>query len=522
MTKTSLQLHLNDTKVLKGGALLFAIFYSLSEYLWGIIVPDSFFWISSAQSWTNDPLDFLSLWLMNAWHQLTGYTLLSNRLLAFIATTSTILSAFLLIPKRKRNDSIYYFCGAFIILGPAMQKCCTPDSFSSLFLMVLMTVTLSLDFKRPQYIGIIIISVLTSVLIAIRFPNVTCMPLVMAWLLFQRRSWKMAIINILLYTTFSFFFYKLLIYFFFNTWNVVDLITNAIQNVSHESNGNHSLTNMLKGYIISTLLTISTVSVLVVTYYNTHFMRNKKYLSHIIVFIIGGGVFLCSYSDYLFHHCLKLPWHSFYLSIAGYVAALLLYLAFINKKMRTKLIFLTGMLFVPSAGSDTIFFKSLIIACSLLPVCFSLLPITPFKKYCLHLLVVAALAAFATSNYQILYNTVSAKSGPLRYIHLEPEQLRNYQEADHSVLPYFIKDNTVFYGTETHYLYFSTNTKKLYDTHFWMNRNDTMAIHRAINAIKDNAHSVLIDISLSDTTIFTNNGLTLKAKEPSFNVYAQY
>lgn len=117
----------------------------------------------------------LALLGMKAWFSAFGFTLLSQRILTWGMNLLTLfIPYFGLLKGSERSKYIYYLCGAFIIFGPGIAKCCTPDTFTSVLLAIaIVSFVKMLGNKR-----FLSLSVSTALLIAARFPNVVAVPLI--------------------------------------------------------------------------------------------------------------------------------------------------------------------------------------------------------------------------------------------------------------------------------------------------------------------------------------------------------
>lgn len=140
----------------------------------------------------------LFLLCMKAWFSAFGFTLLSQRLLTWGMNLLTLLIPnFGLLKGSERSKYVYYLCGALIIMGPGIAKCCTPDNFTSVLLaIIIVSFIRMLDNKR--FLWFLSLSVSTALLIAARFPNVVAVPLIAMFMLFLGEKnritrWKYAL-----------------------------------------------------------------------------------------------------------------------------------------------------------------------------------------------------------------------------------------------------------------------------------------------------------------------------------------
>lgn len=499
-----------------------AIFISLSNYLWGIWMPDNFYWIELSSRWQDSGMCLLSLWSMHEWHLLFGQTLFANRILAWVLNILVVFVLYFgILNKEKRKKGAYYLCGALVIMGPGISKCCTPDCFTSVLAAILLLLSLRLNAAKQQWNYIILLGILTGLCITARFPNILFIPVIMLYLLlsydFHNLKWAKAIS----YTLLSLVSYWIFLYLFTNDVHCLNTIFNSVSESSSESNGRHSLIGLLLRYGKSVLLSLVAIIVMAGAWQLTVKLKLKN---NIVKFLLSTAIISCVLSEIMDH--IGMGYHSWSVCLVSLDAVLLSYYGYREwqKKNYRRLFFfafLVMMAFVPSAGSDTGFQKSMMIACGLAPVVMVYSKEYIKKRICLKVFFVSSIivSVFVFSE-EFKYVNTRAENKFLNGIWLANWQIRNYDDLVKLTDPYFKKDKTIFYGfNHGHYLYCYYDTKVLYDVPFWMEKNDTISIGKAIDALNKRTDNVLIDLTKSDEHYFTDKGLKCVAQEASFNVY---
>ncbi len=500
--------------------LSIALLYSIYEYSWGIYFPDNYYWIHISNNWENSPMTMLSLWSMDEWHSLFGRTLLAHRALAWIINTLIVLlTYFIFISKKQRNTYWYFLCGSFVIMGPGIAKTCTPDCHSSLLILILLWCSLnyvSLKFNKQWLIAM---GFLTALVIAARFPNIVCVPFVMLFLLLTANKKKIGITFAVCYLLLSLFIYWGLMSIAMGTTDVFGEIIDAFHRAAGSSNGRHSMVGLLLRYGKSVLLSMVACAILGGAWLTINRLNGKPALVRFIFPTLCSTILL-----YEIFSNIGSGWHSWSVCLPSFVAIPLLYCAYKEWIVRNTdntfpMLLVVAMMFVPSAGSDTGFQKSMILACALMP--FAINKLVKHNVGLINiaiLFIIVTLTSILIFNERALYHRFTSDIKPMKYILWEKWQVNKNKHLISSIESYFIKDSTIFYGTDAHFLYCVTNTRMPYNT-FWMTKNDTTEINRAVEALKDSHRSVLVDLTKSDTILFANKGLRLHTEEIEFNVY---
>jgi len=279
-------------------------------------------------------------------------------------------------------------------------------------------------------------------------------------------------------------------------------------------------------YCKSVLISIAAITVMTGTWYMTRKFKEKNPLP---VFLIGAGI--STFCIYKIMTTIGASFHSWSVCLVSLNAVLLAYCIYREWKMKGNgqvviLLFLMLMPFIPSAGSDTGFQKSTMMACAIAPV-----TVMHIKKYAkdtfyvnLFYTATALVSALIFSGHIFTMTaTINSTSDnrAIRHIRLERWQIKAYEQWTERIRPYYKKDKTIFYGYDpSHYLYTYTGTKALYHVPFWMEKNDTKELSNAIDAMKNDPQCVFFDFTDTDEEMFTERGLRCISKEEGMNVYS--
>jgi len=198
------------------------------------------------------------------------------------------------------------------------------------------------------------------------------------------------------------------------------------------------------------------------------------------------------------------------------------YYAFKNKDYTNAwlCLFLGLVIFIPSAGSDTGFQKSLMSACGIIPI--AVVKYINVHKKMLYINIALGIM-FSTSVFMysdnLCNNNAVSSDKKLWGVFLNKRQLEHNQMIKEDLKPYYRTNHTVFYGLEAHYWYFYTDTKPLYNPGFWMLKNDKSALDNAIASLKRDPNNVFIDFTKSDTNYFIKKGIRSVIETDFYNIY---
>ena len=508
-----------ENRYVKVLALLLALIYSLYEYSWGLWIIDNYYWINSSKLWKETPMTILSLWSMNVWHDLFGQTLIANRMLAWVLNSMTVfLACWIFINKQQRKEYWYYLCGAFIILGPGIAKICTPECQSSLLVLLLIGCIWSYRCSDHKIVWLILLSTLTALVVAFRFPNIVSIPFIMVYLLMETIDRRKGVMVAVTYLILSLLLYWAIMAIAMDTTNVVGEISESFRHASEASNGRHSIIGLLLRYCKSILLSLIACMVIWGVWKSVDIMKNKQFIVRYVLPSFVGIIIL-----YLIYNLADYAHHSWTVCLPSILAISLVYCAFKEWKWHNYyktnwLLFLTAMLFVPSAGSDTGFYKSIILTCAFAPYAISVTSQYVEKSKIAMTFIIVLITSMSFCNQRAYYHRYTTDIKPMRHILWEKWKIEDREKLNKDIEPFLRKGCTTFYGIEAHYLYCATGNNIPCNS-FWMDKNDIKEINRITVASREHHQKVLIDLTKSDTCLFVSRGLRLKAEEEQFNVY---
>lgn len=489
---------------MKAFAFVLSLLVSLSFYLWGVTLTDNYFWIYSCKEPEEMVMCLLSLLGMKAWFTVFGFTLLSERILAWGLNLLTVLILYgCLLRKEERSKYVYYLCGALVIVGPGIAKCCTPDNFTAV-LMAMVIVSFVMMLKGKRIVGFGVLSVSTALLVAARFPNIVVVPFVGVFLLTMLKGrWLVRWQYALGYVALSLVLYWGVMTLLLGETNCIGQLADSFAKESGNSNGRHSMMGLILRYCKSILLSmIALGSIMAACYGNKRFFTRRRKLGLLVCVILG--TVLCY--GILGHIGEK--FHSWPVCVAPLVSIPLFYVAYRayhEKKCETAwlCLFLGMIVYVPSAGSDTGFQKSLMIAGGILPMAVAQVRKSVRRmtnvKLGFAIMVVTSLLMYQD---KFCSNSALSSDPKLRGVFLPEWELKANEEIKQGLKPWLRKDHTIFYGLEAHYWYFYTDSKPLYNPGFWMLQNDWEALDKAVTALGGNQNAVLVDFTHSDKDYF--------------------
>lgn len=501
-------------------AFSLALALCLSFYLWGVTLTDNYYWIYNSRFCEDNTMCRLSLEAMKAWHYTFGFTLLSNRILAWGLNVLSVLIPYCsLFGKEEREKNIYYLCAALIVMGPGIAKCCTPDCFTSLMLSVLIVAFIKFTQGKCEKFAWLLLCVSTALLTALRFPNIVVVPFVAVFMVLMKdvnRKWQYAI----LYVVLSMAMYWLVMTWLLGNTNCISLLGESFAREAENSNGRHSAIGLVLRYCKSILLAlIALFCITIACLTRTKFFHQRKKSGFIVAGVVGV---LLSYGIL---GRIGEKFHSWPVCIAPLVSLPLLYVAYHAFKNKDYMnvwlcLFLCLVIFIPSAGSDTGFQKSLMSACGMAPIAIvkytKIHKKTAYINIALSIMLVTSVFMYSDN---ICNNNAMSSDKKLWGIMLTKWQLESSQAIKEGLEPYYRKNHTVFYGLEAHYWYFYTDTKPLYNPGFWMLKDDDEALNSAIASLEEDPDNVFIDFTKSAKEYFLKKGIKHVSGTDMYDIY---
>lgn len=500
---------------------ILALLTSLSFYLWGVTLTDNYFWIYRCRFPEEVVMCLLSLMGMKAWLTTFGFTLLSSRILAWLLNVlSVVIPYWFLLKRGERARYIYYFCAALIVMGPGIAKCCTPDGFTALLLSMLIVAFVKFIQNPRKLLPAALLAIFTALLTAMRFPNIVVVPFIAILMVLMmgkgQRKWCYAVS----YVAFSLVLYWGVMTLLLGDTNCVARLGESFAKETGNVNGRHTMMGLILRYGKSVLLSlIALFSIGLSCFLSKRYFAEKKRVGFVLAVLLG--TVLC----YGILGRIGVKLHSWPVCIAPLVCLSLLYVASQSFKGKNHTqawlcVFLGLVIFVPSAGSDTGFQKSLMSACGIIPIALVLLKDKVRSMAYAHIaLTVMLLTSIFMYDDHITDNNAMSSKSKLAGIMLPKWQLESNQKIEDSLKPYYKANHTIFYGLDAHYWYFYTDTPLLYNPGFWMLKDEEVALTKAVKALQSDPQNVLVDFTHSNKDFFLKKGVKLVKETDQFSVY---
>lgn len=500
---------------------ILALLVSLSFYMWGVTLTDNYFWIYKCRLPEENVMCLLSLMGMKAWLTTFGFTLLSSRILAWMLNVLTILIPYwFLLKKDERGKYIYYFCAALIVMGPGIAKCCTPDGFTALLLSMVVVAFVKFIQNRQKLMPAVWLTFFTALLTAMRFPNVVVVPFIAILMVLMMGKGKTKWYYAVSYVIFSLVLYWGVVTLLLGDTDCVARLGDSFAKETGNVNGRHTMMGLILRYAKSVLLSlIALLGIGLSCFLSKRYFAEKKRVGFIIAVILG--TILC----YGILGRIGEKFHSWPVCIAPLVCLSLLFVAYRAYKSKDfaqawLCVFLGLVIFVPSAGSDTGFQKSLMSACGILPIAAVLLKDKLRSMTYIHIaLTIMLVTSVFMYNDHITDNNAMSSKPKLAGILLPKWQLESNQKIEDGLKPYYKANHTIFYGLDAHFWYFYTDTQLLYNSGFWMMQDEEVALTKAVKALQSDPQNVLVDFTHSDKDFFLKKELKLVKETEQFSVY---
>lgn len=510
-----------EKKSVKLVVCILALLTSLSFYMWGVIMPDNYFWIYKCRVPEESVMCLLSFWGMKLWFTTFGYTLLSSRILAWLLNVLTVLiSYWFLLKKNERAKYVNYFSAALVVMGLGIAKCCTPDGFTALLLSMVIVAFVKFIQNPHKQLLAALLTIFTALLTAMRFPNIVVVPFIAILMLLMMGKGKAKWYYAVSYVVFSLALYWGLATLLLGDTDCVARLGESFAKETGNVNGRHSMLGLFLRYGKSVLLSlIALFSIGLSCFLSKRYFAEKKKVGFIFAVLLG--TILC----YGIIGRIGEKFHSWAVCIAPLVSLSLLYVAYQAFKSKNYAqvwicLFLGLVIFVPSAGSDTGFQKSLMSACGVIPIAVVFLKEKLKSMTYVHIaLTVMLLNSIFMFNDHITDNNAMSSKPKLAGIMLPKWQLETDQEIEDGLKPYYKADHTIFYGLDAHYWYFYTDTHLLYDPGFWMMKDEEIALTKAVKALQSDPQNVLVDFTHSNKDFFLKKGVKLVKETDQFSIY---
>lgn len=475
-------------------------------------------------------MELLSLWGIDLWAMVFGRSLIATRLLAFILDAITLILPYcFLLTKEQRNKHIYYLCGAFVIMGPAIVKLCNPDTFTAIVIACLITCAIKY-FDKQKFYQLLLLVLFSSLAILVRFPNIVIVPFLTLLLIIKDHSKKGLLLS-LFYICSSLIIAYVSLGLLLQSKEPFAMILHQMQGTTtyvNEDVATHSITALIGAYINSAgraIITIGVICVLVLLY---SFIKKKTGDNSMIsiIAVIIAAVLLNLFLNLRFE-IFGMMEVVMFLTIVFIIPQLYDAIKARNKNEIIALIFIIGALCVPASGTDCGFTKSLVVSCAFLPVFMSTCP-ENFKKILKPSFVCAVVALTSISIYTAnLFKYSYTETVDNEYIECifeTPKTVEYVNTLQQEIEGLFGDGHVIFLGDkrDVQMLYFINNCKPVdgYNLEFSMKVNSIPQIERAIQSLNKDPQNVIIDCGRSNEEIFLDRGLYIKHKNKHTTVYS--
>jgi len=486
---------------------IIAALYSLSFYFWKLpycwdLDVDMYFWFNHCQFYGEDIMNTLSLFVANAWISIWGHNMTMYRILGWLCSILSItVPYYFLQDKNGRRENLHFLALGIWLFGYGTWGMYNNDTLSLLCLSLLTTLVIKLN--SCKLFNLAILSLVTSLAAASRFPNIVAIFPVCLFFIFRpdakRSRW---IISSVAYLVLTLCFYVLIVGGLTGNFNVLASFKEAM---SANMEGSHNLNTLIKIYVSSFYKSVVPFLAAVVFLW---IVKKTKLTDKNIVWVFVAVLIMTAALLLLYKRVNWIYW-PFY---SYCVIALLLTIIFksvkadgIKERKVVPYLFVLLMIVIPIAGSDTGMMKLFLLSSCFSPIVF----INVKDKLGSRLGKGMAITA-------ILLSSLFYYKDLVFYKHEDPRfEIKEYMSDFER---YGKKDKTIFYGyyKASHEMYFRENTELLYNCSFWQRTEAEM--DEVLNLMKADKEIVLFDFSKSDKARQALSGESYDMVKESENV----
>lgn len=537
-------LYILNSKKVKIVILFLLILYSVSFCFWGRGSNDPYYWLLQYKVKVSG-LSFLTIFIGQNWCTLFGFSILSERILAWLCCIFAIFIPYTTIFKDFFNNKSYFpLCISILLLGYGDFNEFSPGTFS--FLTLSCTIAIVYQFfncdknTKNYFFWLVIIGFTCAISTACRFPNVVALIIVILFtfidsLLFRHKLADALLSGTIILLSFliSYFGIAFLCLEFCSPW------TNLVSSFSKATgSGGHNIVGMIEStlYVGNIILQYcGVVSLLILGIIAQNKSRSK--ITRFIFFCIVISI----ECFFLFSEIKTRIWYNEHLhylmsSICLLGMAWLCTRLLINKQIREcYLYFFVAMISVVGfVGSDVTLLKLFPFVLVLIPIICSRLELSysPLALFAIALFSIYTLKSYGMNNISkgessqkhILKTEGTVDNPVLKGILLSSDVIEsvNMLESDYNAKGSF--GGAIYYGEWAWFAYAITGADLLYEPNFWMAKNDSTEITKLFSVISEQRKPVLFDFRFNDSEFFKtqldSNNYKLVQQGPKYNIYS--
>lgn len=337
-----------------------SIFYSLSFLLWNEYPDDAYYWFNYSDNYSDSFMQCFTLWIGYLWKNSIGFSLFSFKFLGWLMSIAGLLIPFYtMLDKKEREKGVFCLSAAIMIMGNWNHQMYNNDSLTCLFLICIGCLLYgwnNITLKRT-----IVLTIITAILVASRFPNVVIVPAMFLYILVENKTIRQRFINALFFLLISFLAHLVIICLLCKRFDYFDFLMQSWNNANTSTHNLNALlvqyTEPLKHAVDLLLVIFGLISIL----YLFELRLNNKIVHFILVI---GFIVLLKAQDEFYMFAVH-SWHSACSFLFAFFGI------FVLRQCKIKWIYILMFCFlgcVCIAGSDTAFLKLYPFFVSFLPV----------------------------------------------------------------------------------------------------------------------------------------------------------
>ena len=248
--------------------LVFVVVYQSYFIFFGLDFQDGFYHINRMIS--NQPyvMAFLSYKIGYLWYLIFGKSILGFRIFNLIIYLFALFCPIILVREKRKYLILLVITNFFYAL--LNWNLIGYDTFS-MFFVVLTTVFVIQYLNQPNYKSLFLVTLFSALAIACRLPNLLILPAISAVFFLNKN--KVGLKSVLIFFLTTLVFFSGIVLIFYGRLQEYFL---EIKNASAGSSEDHSLTQLIQGYVNHLLFIVKIVLVLLSLYFiYTKYWQNK-------------------------------------------------------------------------------------------------------------------------------------------------------------------------------------------------------------------------------------------------------
>lgn len=502
-------------KIFKFLSLLCALLYSFSFNFW-CVTPDVFYWYNISDFYESDFMQPYSLVLLYLIKFFTGNNILLYRAIGWIISILSILIPYCFLNNRKQIIcNIHFLAVTIVLFGPGTVQIFNPDVFTLLLMAILATFLIKTELKSNS--NIIFASLLCSVSVFFRYPNILSIICVIVYLLLRDAFKKSGIQNALISVGSFILFYIILFYITYHNINIVSYTAQRLLLAQEEVGPSHGILNLLHVYwdtfrrdfsIFAGVVLLSSLGIKI--FYNK-VVEKKFILKWGLLLIICLFIYAYIRQIWLLYH-----WMIVYSFII--ISLLLLWCYSAEYNVSIKLLTLLSIGMVCTAGTDMGLLKIFPFFAAFMPLC-----LIRYQKYLSlkkpYFLFLLLSMVFSCQIFYSQFNQCTNSPSIISNTFILKKDVNIYQNALRDYRKIGSKNNMIYYGVYNgHLMYAVTECKPLYRPSFWMFDDNEKEIAIISDIIRTNKKCVVMDFTKSQLLAEKLNNYRYNETE-FYNIY---